>query len=58
MVYSRDAGVCQSCKRVVGKSREAHIDHIKPKKHGGTDDPGNLQVLCASCHAKKTGAGL
>ncbi|MGE8539144.1 MAG: HNH endonuclease, partial [Acinetobacter sp.] len=22
--------------------------------HGGTDDPGNLQSLCAPCHREKT----
>lgn len=58
LVYSRDAGMCQHCNRVVGKHREAHIDHIVPKKHGGADEPSNLQLLCASCHARKTGAGL
>jgi 5-methylcytosine-specific restriction protein A len=55
-VYARDNGTCQHCKRVVGKPGEAHIDHVKPKHLGGTDEIDNLQVLCASCHGRKTRA--
>jgi 5-methylcytosine-specific restriction protein A len=31
-----------------------HVDHIKPKAHGGTDDDDNLESLCAACHRAKT----
>ena len=30
-----------------------HIDHIQPKKHGGTDDPLNLALACNSCNLHK-----
>jgi 5-methylcytosine-specific restriction endonuclease McrA len=31
----------------------ATLEHIVPKAHGGTDDPSNLAIACASCnHAK------
>ena len=53
-VYARDLGMCQSCGRVVGKPKEAHIDHIKPKSQGGLDLMENLQLLCVSCHSRKT----
>lgn len=33
------------------------VDHITPKRNGGTDDEANLQALCHSCHSKKTAAG-
>jgi 5-methylcytosine-specific restriction endonuclease McrA len=31
------------------------VDHIKPRKHGGTDDPENLQALCWQCNSGKGG---
>ena len=30
------------------------VDHIVPKVHGGSDEPANLQSLCARHHRKKT----
>ncbi|WP_230459834.1 HNH endonuclease [Sansalvadorimonas verongulae] len=46
--------MCQECKRK-GVIREGrHVDHITPKAAGGTDEPGNLQTLCTTCHNHKT----
>lgn len=63
-ILRRDHYVCQLCKEagqltplVTGNPshpRAAHVDHIKPKAHGGTDDPDNLQSLCRTCHDAKT----
>ena len=50
----RDAYQCVHCRRVV-TGKAAHVDHIVPKSHGGSDLLDNLQTLCASCHAKKEG---
>lgn len=30
------------------------VDHIKPRRDGGTDHPSNLQGMCQSCHSRKT----
>lgn len=31
-----------------------HLDHIKARRQGGSDDPSNLQWLCQQCHGRKT----
>ena len=51
-VRARSNNVCALCHTVT--SHDCHIDHIKPRWCGGSNDPFNLQVLCAACHAKKT----
>jgi hypothetical protein len=30
-----------------------HIDHVRPVSLGGSDDPSNLQLLCARCNLSK-----
>lgn len=34
------------------------VDHIVPLCHGGVDDEGNVQSLCAKCHREKTNADM
>jgi hypothetical protein len=31
-----------------------HVEHILPKKHGGTDDPGTLAWSCHFCNLSKS----
>ena len=49
---------CWKCLR-----REEHLTQLRPSvclqvhhiievKHGGTDDPSNLELVCAECHAE------
>ena len=52
-ILIRDAFVCRSCGHVVS-GHDANVDHIVPLEDGGTDADENLQVLCRSCHGKKT----
>ncbi len=30
-----------------------HIEHIRARQHGGSDDPSNLALACPDCNAKK-----
>jgi hypothetical protein len=32
----------------------ADLDHVVPRSRGGGDEPGNLMVLCPTCHAYKS----
>ena len=50
-VFDRDGRICRYC----GSDEEPlHIDHIIPRKVGGTHDLENLQVLCKMCNLKKS----
>ena len=48
-VLERDAYRCQHC----GDWHSLQIDHIYPASKGGKTELDNLQVLCATCNAKK-----
>jgi ATP adenylyltransferase len=43
---------CALC-GISAEEKALEVDHIKPRKHGGTDDLWNLQALCYSCNATK-----
>jgi len=36
------------------KRPAVQVDHVIPLTRGGTNDPSNLQALCASHHSQKT----
>lgn len=43
---------CAYCRTKLQKAN-THIDHIVALSRGGTNDPRNLQALCASCNIRK-----
>jgi diadenosine tetraphosphate (Ap4A) HIT family hydrolase len=43
---------CELC-GISADERAIEVDHIVPRKHGGEDDPTNLQALCFKCNANK-----
>jgi 5-methylcytosine-specific restriction protein A len=50
-ILTRDP-VCVLCRKRDSK----HVDHITPKRAGGSDHPSNLQGTCWPCHSRKTAA--
>lgn len=45
---------CEQCGKTPREHRVVlHVDHKIPKAWGGTDDPDNLQALCAECNEGK-----
>jgi ATP adenylyltransferase len=51
-ILKRAGGRCELC-GVSIEERAIEIDHITPRKHGGTDELENLQALCYKCNANK-----
>jgi ATP adenylyltransferase len=51
-VLKRAGGRCELCGLSV-EERAIEIDHIIPRKHGGSDETTNLQALCYRCNANK-----
>lgn len=54
VVLARDFHLRQHCLAKGRPTPGNHVDHIKPKAKGGTDDLDDLQVLCRPCHDDKT----
>jgi len=49
-ILKRDQDTCQRC----GQPGNT-VDHIVPRTLGGSDEPSNLQCLCATCNYSKGG---
>jgi len=46
--------LCRACKAEGRITPATDVDHITPRKQGGTDHPSNLQALCHAHHSRKT----
>ena len=52
-LYALQKGRCNGCKRQY-ELKDLTVDHkSRPFSKGGTDKPGNLQLLCGDCNSTK-----
>lgn len=60
-IWARDPR-CQMCGELtditLGTNRPFELDHKVALANGGTNEDGNLQVLCLDCHESKTAKDL
>ena len=52
VLYGKQEGICAGC-QVLFAFRNFTIDHIIPRRRGGTDHLDNLQLLCGACNSMK-----
>ena len=45
---------CSVCTRKLGPSDDWDLDHTVALANGGTNDDGNIRVVCCWCHTDKT----
>lgn len=48
-IFLRDGHRCVYC----GATKRLEVDHVRPRKHQGTDTPDNLVTACDSCNQEK-----
>lgn len=55
LVRLRAANRCEYCQLPEEHSPVARLqlEHIRPRKHGGSDDDGNLALACIDCNLRK-----
>jgi 5-methylcytosine-specific restriction endonuclease McrA len=55
LVRRRAANRCEYCRLHQDDSPLAalHIEHIRPRKHGGSDHESNLCLACIDCNLRK-----
>lgn len=56
MLYGEQESLCNGCQTQF-PFRNMTVDHIVPRRHGGSDVVDNLQLLCSACNSTK-GTGI
>lgn len=52
--YPNGPYVCKGCGKIFRtRTNECTVDHIIPRKYGGTNSIANLQILCRDCNQNK-----
>ena len=57
ILFDRQRGICPICGKPLERLSSFDLDHIKPRKHGGTDGIDNLRLIHVVCHRTRERAG-
>ena len=52
VLYDKQNGRCNGC-RLLFPPRNLDVDHVVAQSKGGSDEIGNLQLLCGACNSMK-----
>lgn len=54
-IYLRDGFTCCYCGKDLhdASPRNVHLDHLRPRERGGTNDPSNLITACGRCNSAR-----
>lgn len=52
-VFEKSEGRCHYCAAALTLDGKWHIEHMRPRAIGGTDDPRNLVAACTRCNLAK-----
>lgn len=52
-VWEKTNGICWYCGGALNPFRNFTVDHLVPRKEGGSDDIANLFPCCKRCNSKK-----
>jgi hypothetical protein len=53
-ISARQGDCCALCRTPLGPKNRGHCDHIIPLADEGENVESNLQMICATCHERKT----
>lgn len=56
VLFEKQRRKCATCKTSISAKKgkkKFHVDHVQPVSRGGSNNPENLQLLCATCNLKK-----
>jgi len=55
LVRERAGNRCEYCRlrQHEGAAIRFHVEHVRPRQHGGSDDPENLALACPTCNWNK-----
>ena len=55
--YLKSHPLCVHCAALGDVEASTQVDHVVPRRKGGTDADDNLQALCDTHHSQKTARG-